>query len=90
MVDLWRCSDRDIRSLMKGSAMTRAKIVALRRNLAVAIGNSGEEEAITALREHDGDRPSIDDPMVQEHVEWAEKRRAVRRGDGAGCDGPVR
>jgi epoxyqueuosine reductase QueG len=90
MVDLWRRSDRDLRSLVRGSAMTRAKLVGLRRNLAVAIGNSGEEEAIAALREHDVDRPSIEDPMVQEHIEWAEKRRAVRRGGGAGCHGPVR
>ena len=92
MVDLWRRSDRDLRSLVKGSAMTRAKLVGLRRNLAVAIGNSGEAEALAALSEHDLDRPSVEDPMVQEHIEWAldEKNRAVRRGDGAECDGPVR
>jgi epoxyqueuosine reductase len=85
MVDLWRRSDRDLRSLVKGSAMTRAKLVGLRRNLAVAIGNSGEEEALAALSEHDVDRPSVEDPMVQEHIEWAlaEKNHAVRRGDGS-------
>jgi epoxyqueuosine reductase QueG len=70
--------------------MTRAKLVGLRRNLAVAIGNSGEEEALAALREHDADRPSIEDPLVQEHVDWAKKQRAVRRGDGAEGEGPVR
>jgi len=87
LVDLWRRSDHDLRSLVKGSAMTRAKLVGLRRNLAVAIGNSGEEEAIAALREHDADRPSVDDSMVQEHVEWALKNRAVRRDEGAKRDG---
>jgi hypothetical protein len=59
----------------------------------VAIGNSGEDEAIAALREHDVERPSIEDPMVQEHIQWAVdpgRPRAVRRDDGAGCDGPVR
>jgi epoxyqueuosine reductase len=86
MVDLWRRSDRELRSMVKGSAMTRAKLAGLRRNLAVAIGNSGEEAAIAALREHDVDRPSIEDPIVQEHIQWA-LDRAVRRDDGAGCDG---
>jgi epoxyqueuosine reductase len=86
MVDLWRRPDRELRSMVKGSAMTRAKIAGLRRNLAVAIGNSGEEAAIAALREHDADRPSIEDPMVQEHVEWA-LERAARRDEGPGSDG---
>ena len=96
LVDLWRRSDRDLRSLVKGSAMTRAKLAGLRRNLAVAIGNSGDDDAIAALRDHDADRPSIEDLMVQEHVDWAaarshrERPEAVRRDDGAGCDGPVR
>jgi len=71
MVDLWRRSDRDLRSLVKGSAMTRAKLAGLRRNLAVAIGNSGQDEAIAALGEHDAERPSIEDSMVQEHIQWA-------------------
>ena len=71
LVDLWRRSDRDLRSLVKGSAMTRAKLAGLRRNLAVAIGNSGDGDAIAALRDHDAERSSIEDPMVQEHIAWA-------------------
>jgi epoxyqueuosine reductase len=76
LVDLWMRSDRELRSLVKGSAMTRAKLVGLRRNLAVAIGNSDDPAAARALDEHSDDRPTADDPMVQEHIAWA--RRADR------------
>jgi epoxyqueuosine reductase len=57
--------------MLKGSPMTRAKLTGLRRNLAVAIGNSGDPDAIAALTEAHADRPSAADPMVQEHVRWA-------------------
>jgi epoxyqueuosine reductase QueG len=59
--------------------MTRARLPALRRNLAVAIGNSGDPRVVEALEEPAGDRPSIEDAMVQEHVAWA--RRRIRRQD---------
>ena len=71
LVDLWRRPDAELRALVKGSAMTRTKIVGLRRNLAFAIGNSGSQEAIAALRELSAERPSAEDPLVQEHVTWA-------------------
>ena len=71
LVDLWRRPDGELRALVKGSAMTRAKLTGLRRNLAVAIGNSGDPDARAALAERSPDRPSADDGMVQEHVAWA-------------------
>jgi epoxyqueuosine reductase len=71
LVDLWRRPDAELRDLMKGSAMTRARLTGLRRNLAVAIGNSGDAAALAALDEHSDDRRSADDPLVQEHVLWA-------------------
>ena len=71
LVDLWRRPDAELRQMLKGSAMTRAKLTGLRRNLAVAIGNSGDAAAIEALRECSDDRPSADDPLVQEHIAWA-------------------
>jgi len=71
LVDLWRRPDDDLRRLVKGSAMTRAKIAGLRRNLAVAIGNSADRQAIAALQETSDDRPSTQDPLVREHIEWA-------------------
>jgi epoxyqueuosine reductase len=78
LVDLWRLPDRELRQLVKGSAMTRAKVVGLRRNLAVALGNSAHVEARAVLDDAPGDeRPSIDDPVVREHVAWARRRGVV-------------
>ena len=71
LVELWQRPDADLRRLTRGSAMTRAKLTGLRRNLAVAVGNSGDEEALTALSDASPDRPSADDPMVREHIDWA-------------------
>jgi epoxyqueuosine reductase len=74
LADLWRRSDPELQALIKGTPMKRAKLVGLRRNLAVAIGNSGDADAIAALAEPNDDRPSAEDPMVQEHVRWARER----------------
>jgi epoxyqueuosine reductase len=74
LVDLWRQPDDDLRRLVKGSAMTRAKIVGLRRNIAIAIGNSADPQAITALQDGEEDRPSTQDPIVREHIAWAIER----------------
>jgi epoxyqueuosine reductase len=71
LVELWQRPDSDLRALLKGSAMTRAKLTGLRRNLAVAIGNSGDADALAALQERRADQPSAADPMVAEHIDWA-------------------
>ena len=71
LVDLWQRPDAELRTLLKGSAMTRAKLTGLRRNLAVAIGNSGDPEARSALQQRRDDQPSAADPMVVEQIEWA-------------------
>ncbi len=69
---LWRQRDAELLAWAEGTAMLRAPLTNLRRNLAVAIGNSGDAEALTALAEAAGpERPSADDPMVREHVAWA-------------------
>jgi epoxyqueuosine reductase len=71
LVDLWRQPDAELRSRLKGTAMTRAKLTGIRRNLAVAIGNSGDPDALAALAESSSDRPSAADPMVRDHIGWA-------------------
>ena len=71
LVSLWERPDTDLRTLVRGSAMTRAKVAGLRRNLAVAMGNSGDPAALGALDTPGPDRPSAEDPMVREHVLWA-------------------
>jgi epoxyqueuosine reductase len=77
LVELWQRPDGDLRALLKGSAMTRAKLTGLRRNLAVAIGNSGDADALAVLQERRADQPSAADPMVAEHIDWA-----IARGRG--------
>ena len=74
LVELWRRPDAEIRAATRGSAMTRAKLTGLRRNVAVAIGNSGDLDAVAALDEHDAERPSAEDPIVREHIEWARRK----------------
>ena len=69
LLELWRKTDDELRALLKGSAMKRAGVRRFRRNLAVAIGNSGEVEAAAALREQT--EPTCQDPLVAEHVAWA-------------------
>jgi epoxyqueuosine reductase len=71
LITLWQQPDEALRAAVKGSAMTRAKLAGLRRNLAVAIGNSGDPDAIAALAVPDEDRPSVQDPMVEDHIRWA-------------------
>jgi epoxyqueuosine reductase len=71
LVELWRRPDAELRRLTKGGPMTRAKIAGLRRNIAVAIGNSGDADAIDALDAEDGDRPSLTDALVRDHIDWA-------------------
>jgi epoxyqueuosine reductase len=69
LLKLWRMTDGDLRRTLKGSAMKRAGVRRLRRNLAVAIGNSGVREAAAALEA--SDEPTAHDPMVAGHVRWA-------------------
>ncbi len=74
LADLWRTSDEELRSALRGSAMARPRLKGLRRNVAVAIGNSGEKRLADVLDERDPSSPSKDDPVVREHVEWAKKK----------------
>ncbi len=69
---LWRMPDAHLRATLKGSAMTRAGVKRLRRNVAVCAGATGDEDALAALR--DVDEPSCAEPLVAEHVQWALER----------------
>ena len=67
--DLWRTPDAELRASLKGSAMTRAGVKRLRRNIAVCAGATGDDAALTALDEVS--EPSCQEPLVAEHVTWA-------------------
>ena len=74
LAELWSRRDDVLRPVLAGSAMSRAGVRGLRRNVAVALGNSGSEEARTALAD---ETEASADPIVAEHVAWA-RRRAGR------------
>ena len=69
LLELWNRTDDGLRVLLKGSAMKRAGVKRLRRNLAVAIGNSGDPAAADALLQQQ--EPTCAQPLVVEHVAWA-------------------
>ena len=78
LVDLWRKSDAELAEALTGSAMTRAPLTSLRRNLAVALGNAADQETRAALDDApDGARPSLGAPVV-----GAALTRGRRRRDG--------
>ena len=75
LIDLWKRRDAELHELVDGSAMTRPKLTGLRRNIAVAMGNSRAAGMAAALDASGGpDSPSLDDPVVREHVAWARER----------------
>ena len=80
--ELWRRSDFDLHGMVSGSAMTRASLSRLRRNLAVVLGNSRDADAATALQHPGGGvrraAQSADTELVQEHVAWARGALGVR------------
>jgi epoxyqueuosine reductase len=69
LIDLWLRTDDELRGLLRGSAMKRAGVRRLRRNLATAIGNSGDPTLASALEAH-AEETCVDE-MVREHVMWA-------------------
>jgi epoxyqueuosine reductase len=72
-IELWRGSVEGLAALVGVRALTRAGVRGLRRNVAVALGNSGDAHALAALDEDRPD-PLVRDPVVAEHVEWAKAR----------------
>lgn len=83
LVELWRRSDAQLREPLVGSAMRRAGVTRLRRNLAVAMGNCGDPTVAEAFAEQPGtggDSPSRTNALVAEHVEWATRKLEGRTG----------
>ncbi len=73
---LWERSDFELHHAIRGSAMVRTPLSRLRRNLAVVLGNGGDETALEVL-ERAG-------PAVSERrIERGDTRRPAPRGVGA-------
>ena len=76
---LWRQSDERLEALLERSAMSRARLRGLRRNLAVALGNSSTAAAAAAVAEPvSAATPSRGDPLVAEHLDWARRRLSAQ------------
>jgi epoxyqueuosine reductase len=77
---LWSLDDAGLEQAIEGTALRRAGVRGLRRNLAVAIGNAGAALAdLLSLGTVPGTfsvggRPSLEDPMVAAHIDWAKSR----------------
>jgi len=87
LVDLWRTTDGELGSLVRGTPLTRPGLKGLRRNVAVAIGNSGSRDAADVLASEPpagvtSDAPSRYDSLVREHARWAVDRLRRMRTDG--------
>ncbi len=73
LLDLIMLSDDGFRARFKGSPILRAKRRGLLRNVAVALGNWGDAQAVPALRRALNDA----DPLIREHAAWALARMEI-------------
>jgi len=78
LTDLWRDSDAGLAARIAYTALRRRGVAGLRRNVAVAIGNSGAADGGDVLAESPSAAPSAGDPVVAEHGDWARERLARR------------
>jgi epoxyqueuosine reductase len=67
---LAQMDEETYRQTFRGSPVKRAKYAGLKRNVAVAMGNSGNKEFIPYLQEI-ADNP---DPVIASHASWALKK----------------
>ena len=86
LTELWRQPDDVLGPVVERSAMSHAGVRRLRRNVAVALGNSTSSEVAAVLAEPTAD-DSKNDPVVVDHVEWA-RARPPRQGHRRVGGGP--
>jgi epoxyqueuosine reductase len=67
LMDLISLSDDEFRARFRRTPLWRSKRRGLLRNVAVALGNWGDPQAIPALRRAVADR----EPLIREHAAWA-------------------
>ena len=71
---LAQMDEESYRQTFRGSPLKRAKYAGLRRNVAIAMGNSGNREFINDLQKMTDDP----DPVVAGHAGWALKKLAPK------------
>ncbi len=68
LVDLLHMSEEEFRTAFRNSPVKRAKWRGFRRNVAVALGNSRDPDALPVLQQ---ELQRESDPVVREHLQWA-------------------
>ncbi len=77
LIDLWRQPDHLLLPVIQRSPMSHTGLRNVRRNIAVALGNSGDPGAVDALTDV-GESDLRSDPLVGEHRDWARRRLSER------------
>jgi epoxyqueuosine reductase len=67
LIELLQLDDAGFKSRFAGTPILRTKRRGLRRNVCVALGNTGDESALPALQKAAGDA----EPLIAEHAQWA-------------------
>lgn len=93
LTELAAFGEEDFRREFRGSPVKRAKWRGLMRNVAVAMGNSGDKATVPALAR----LLQVDDPMVRRHAAWGlaqvasrEARQHLRAQSRVEADEPTR
>jgi epoxyqueuosine reductase len=69
LLELFSWSEEEFLAKTEGSAIRRTGYQGWRRNIAIALGNSGDPKAVEVIKE--ALNAQTDTPMVQEHLLWA-------------------
>ena len=67
LIELLQLDEAGFKSRFAGTPILRTKRRGLRRNVCVALGNSGDESALPALEKAAGEA----EPLIAEHAQWA-------------------
>lgn len=79
LVELFAWTEAHFLRVTEGSAIRRIGHLRWLRNVAVALGNAPwDESSLTALQQRLGE-----DPMLDEHIEWAIRQQLKRRSEQA-------
>ena len=79
LLDILAMTQEEFSRRFSGSPIKRAKLVGLKRNACVALGNSGDPKAVPPLIKALGEG----EPLVREHAAWALGRLGGREAETA-------
>jgi epoxyqueuosine reductase len=75
LIELLQLDDAGFKARFAGSPILRTKRRGLLRNVCVALGNTGDEDALPYLQKAANDR----EPLIAEHAQWAIREIESRR-----------